>query len=590
MHKSNKNTSNFKAILSLIKFFPSHLKLKFFPIIFLIFVSGLAEILNVLTIGPFISVLVTESTSYKNFPLANFIDFVSSISEISSLAIVIILFAISIIFSTAARIFLLVKQTKYAYNIGEWLNFYVYEQVIFQPFDFHSKKSSNDLVSLLTTKISRSVNDIIFPSLNLISSLVTIILIIITLLAYKPIATIGTFFTFGFVYIALISVVKVYLSKASFRINMNTKIMHKNINESLGCIREVLLGHFEKFFLEKARLANSDLRSSEADVQIISALPRHIIEGFSLIILSCLAFYCIYTSENLPGAVTIIGVLIFTIQRLLPLFQSIYAGFAMILANNDNIVEILNVLSLKRREEFISINRNDKISFKNEIKIENLTFSYSPERFIFKNLNLKILKGSKIGIIGKSGCGKSSLLDLIAGLLCPTDGSIFIDSVRLNESNIPLWKNKVSFVPQHITLLNASILENVALGVNLDQIDISLAYKALDQAQLLDFVNLLPKKHLTVIGDGGDMNLSGGERQRIGIARALYKRAEVIIMDEATSALDKTTEANFVKMIANLNKNITLIFVTHRNMLLSNFDEVYQLTSYGLKNNMNFKH
>jgi ATP-binding cassette subfamily B protein len=206
---------------------------------------------------------------------------------------------------------------------------------------------------------------------------------------------------------------------------------------------------------------------------------------------------------------------------------------------------------------------------------------YSGEtKFALQNISLTINKGARIGIIGETGSGKSTLLDILMGLLRPTSGDILVDGIALNEGSLRSWQNRIAHVPQNIFLSDGTIEENIAFGSPSEDIDHQLSQMATEQAQLSDFINSLPNGLSTIVGEGG-LKLSGGQRQRIGIARAIYKKADVIIFDEATSALDAETENAVIKSINGLSKDLTIIMVAHRITTLKDCSRIIKLDKLG---------
>jgi ATP-binding cassette subfamily B protein len=278
------------------------------------------------------------------------------------------------------------------------------------------------------------------------------------------------------------------------------------------------------------------------------------------------------------------GVLGLAAQRMLPLMQQCYSSWSIIQSNNQSLGDILDLL-----DQPLPTYSEEKISFNDELKIADVSFRYGEELpYILKNVNLTIKKGSRVGLIGATGAGKSTLIDIIIGLLEPTSGKLLVDGVSIKHGNARGWQINVAHVPQSIFLSDASISENIAFGVPSNAIDISRVRIAAELAELADFIESLPYKYQTVVGERG-ARLSGGQRQRIGIARALYKNASVIILDEATSALDGETEKLVMSAIEGLAGNVTLIIIAHRLSTLRACTEIVELDGKGGSKNVNFE-
>ena len=257
------------------------------------------------------------------------------------------------------------------------------------------------------------------------------------------------------------------------------------------------------------------------------------------------------------------GVLILATQRLLPIFQQGFSSWSQIKIGSANIEDALKIIQLPLHNQFIG-DKSCSFLFSKDIKLNNVSFRYSNRNeFLFNKINLKIEKGEIVGIVGTTGGGKSTLLDILMGLLSIDSGDLLIDDKLIHSNQYQVWQKNIAHVPQSIYLSDATILENIAFGVSFKDIDVERVFSAANKANVCEFVDKLPEKFLTVVGERG-VQLSGGQRQRIAIARALYKNANVLIFDEATSALDDQTEKQICESIMQLPRNLTIIMVAHR--------------------------
>jgi ATP-binding cassette subfamily B protein len=260
---------------------------------------------------------------------------------------------------------------------------------------------------------------------------------------------------------------------------------------------------------------------------------------------------------------------------MLPLLQQTYSAYSAMRAGQASLNEILKLM--RSVDDQVEL-RVERMTFDSSLEVVNMSFNYyeASTQQVLKGINLKILKGTRVGIIGKTGSGKSTLIDLLMGLLTPSNGSIAIDGMLLDHKNIRAWQNIVAHVPQNIYLSDGTIEENIAFGIPAEKIDKHLVREVAMQAQLTKLIKSWPNEFLTRVGENG-ARLSGGQRQRIAIARALYKKAKVIIFDEATSALDVHTERAVIKSIYDIHRDITLIMVAHRATTLSECDSIYEI-------------
>lgn len=264
------------------------------------------------------------------------------------------------------------------------------------------------------------------------------------------------------------------------------------------------------------------------------------------------------------------------------MIQQAYAALTGIRGGLSPFKDSLDILEWPIHE-LTDVEKKLEIKFENEIKLQNIHFSYETGgRKILEKINLKIIKGSKVGIIGTTGSGKSTVIDVIMGLLEPTNGVLEVDGLILNHSNLRSWQKHIAHVPQNIFLLDGSVEENIALGVPKSQINHRAVRKAAEQAQIAFVIEGMPDKYETIIGEHG-VRLSGGQRQRLGIARALYKRADVIIFDEATSSLDSETEQAVMQAIECLSKEITVLIIAHRLTTLKKCTQIVEIGDGGIK-------
>jgi len=365
-----------------------------------------------------------------------------------------------------------------------------------------------------------------------------------------------------------------YSNLVSYESNQTIKLLQ----EGFGAIRDILIDGNQRLYREFYTQADQRLRKAQGNIIIFSQFPRYLIEAVGIFIIIGFTYYLSFRGGDNNLSIPILGAMALGAQRLLPYFQQSYAAWTSIKGNHGTLVDILALLK-KRNSQLIAKNAIRKINFTDSIELKNISFRYRNEQeFVFKDLNLKIYKGEKIGLMGPSGCGKSTLLDLFTGILSPTSGDLFVDGVRIADENISSWHKCVAHVPQAIFLSDASVAENIAFGVPFNEIDYKRVDDVIRQVSLDGLIKEMPLGIQAHVGERGS-KLSGGQRQRLGIARALYKNAELIIFDEATSALDADAENEIMGSVTLLDSEITIIVVSHQMSTLKNCSKILDIAA-----------
>jgi ATP-binding cassette subfamily B protein len=484
-----------------------------------------------------------------------------------------IFFLLVIFFAIFTRYLLIIFQTKIVYSIHTQFSVRMYVSTLFQPYSFHIQKNSSELI----TGIERSLvilNGLINPFMSMISGALSIFVIITTLFLINSLVAISALIWFGGLYFVIALFVKKRLNSYSIVSHFSSIEKLKILQEGLGGIRDILINGSQKIYGNIFEKHQKKINEASSGSLIFSQSPRLFMEFFGILFICIISYLLIMPSQGLKAIMPVIGSLVLSAQRLLPALQNFYTNWASIVSSNDSVSTGLNILQ-QPIPSIVKENTKCALEFNRFIKLENISFRYTQNgNFIFENLDLILEKGKKYGFIGKTGSGKSTLLDLIMGLLRPTQGSLIIDDQIINENNLIIWQKKIAHVPQSIFLSDTSIEENIAFGVPPNLIDHNKVRESAEKAQISQTIENLPQKYRTITGERG-IKLSGGQRQRIGIARALYKNAEVIIFDEATSALDGETELAVIDSIESLSSNLTILIIAHRLSTLNNCDQIF---------------
>jgi len=473
---------------------------------------------------------------------------------------------------TVFLVVLSLKQNRFLNNITTSVNNNLFSTYLNQPYSFHLVRNSSELIKNLQVESS------LFHSF--ISSLITIftefcfvLSIVLTIIYIEPLGAISI----GLFYIILSLIFNnITRSRLNFWGILRQELdinLSKFAHEGLGAIKDLIILGKESYYINKYS-SNNFLKSRiQANQGALTQFPRHFLEFMSIIGLIGFIIVQMLIKTDVKEMFTILGVFVAATFRIIPSINKIISASQVIKFNMPSVDIVFNEIKNFRNSK--KINNNDiNHYFQSVIEFKSVSFGYNKTN-ILNNISFKIKKGETIGIIGESGAGKSTLVDLLIGLHKPSSGKILIDDIEISELG-QKWKNTIGYVSQNIYLIDDSIENNIALGVEQDQIDKSRIDQILIQVQLKKLVDSLELGKLTKVGDRG-IQLSGGQKQRIGLARALYNKAEILILDEATSALDIETETRIMKTILNFKRIKTIIIVTHRLSTLKRVDSIFKL-------------
>ena len=556
-------------------------KLKLYLLLLLMIISGIAEIASLASVIPFLSIISNPDKVLSSSILSKIFDLLNLQSSQSFLYLISLLFILSIIISGSIRTLTIWFNSFLAAELGTKISVKAYHNYLYQPYSFHIAKNSSQVIVAINNFTGTTIN-IIYQTLTLISSSIFTVFIISTLVFVNPYITFICFFTITLIYL-LISI----LSKNKLKINSRKAViasesMMSSIQRGLGAIRDIQLSSTQEVYVRNYRNIVAPLRLLQAETKFITLFPRYFIESLSIILIVVFSVFLFNSKSNQEGIIPLLGLFALGIQKLLPTFQQIYGSFSTIRGNLDAVKYIVSMLDLPINYKTTPIKNND-FNLKNNIIFKNVSYRYkNTNKNIITNLDLTINKGDKIGIIGETGSGKTTLIDLLMGLLSPTSGSILIDNINISSQKEKLsllkWRSSIAHVPQTIFLQDSSFSENIAFSVDPKYIDFNLLIKSAKQAKIHDFIMSTSQGYDSFVGERG-IKISGGQRQRIGIARALYQGASVLIFDEATSALDSRTESNIIDSINMLDKKLTIVMVAHRTSTLSNCDLIIKLNN-----------
>ncbi len=547
-------------------------------LIFLMAFSAFAEIVSIGLVIPFLSAITSPDVIFNQSYLQPALNFFSIESNAALIKFLTAIFCMAAIFSAGLRLLTLWVQTRFCYSIGADLSAQIYKNSLYQSYSVHVSRNSSEYISTIVAKTTASTSFAILPVLNILSSGFVLLAVTITLIAIQPFVALSALFVFGSLYGLVILVTRNKLDIDSKKISHEQDQVIKILQEGFGSIRDILVSNTQEVYLRSYRTSFSSLQKAWANVEIIKGTPRYVIEALGIIAIALLALHFSTQPNGMVSAIPILGAMALGAQRILPILQLIYSSLSSLRAGFSSLLDVIIMLE-EPTNEVLTKAENSLVEFNHQITLQNLQFKYSDDGpWILDGINLSIPKGGILGIIGSTGSGKSTLTDILMGLLHPNAGSFFVDDIIITESNKFGWQSTLAHVPQSIFLTDSSIAENIALGVPPDEIDFDLVQRSAEQAQIHETISAWSNKYNTIVGERG-VRISGGQRQRIGIARALYKKAPVIIFDEATSALDSSTEASVMQSIASLDQDLTIIIVAHRLTTLKNCSNIIELSN-----------
>jgi ATP-binding cassette subfamily B protein len=547
----------------------------------LMLLASFAEIISIGAVLPFLAVLTAPERVFEHAAVQPFIRALGLTEPAELLLPLTIFFGVAALVAGVVRLLLLWASTRLSYATGADLSISMYRRTLYQPYAVHCARNSSEVISGISNKISAVIN-IITTLLTLISSAAMLITILLALLSLNPIIALAAFGGFGLIYVIIIGLTRKQLSNNGERIARESTRVIKSLQEGLGGIRDVLIDGSQAIYCQIYRNADVPMRRAQGNNSFISASPRYGVEALGMLLIAALAYSLSQQAGGIAKAIPILGAFALGAQRLLPVLQQAYGAWTGIRGGQASLKDALDLLD-QHLPDYAECPAAQPLPFKHSISLKQLGFRYSTQTpYVLKQINLAIAKGSRVGFIGTTGSGKSTLLDIVMGMLPPTDGTLEIDDKAVTQANNRAWQAHIAHVPQAIFLADSSIEENIAFGVPKEQIDHQRVRQAAEQAKIADSIESWPKQYQTFVGERG-IRLSGGQRQRIGIARALYKQADVIIFDEATSALDNETEQAVMQAIGGLSKDLTLLIIAHRLTTLKNCTQIVELGEGGIK-------
>jgi ATP-binding cassette subfamily B protein len=465
--------------------------------------------------------------------------------------------------------------TRVAYATGSDLSIDAYRRTLYQPYQLHLKRNSSQVISAIIAKVGDTVYALNLLLL-LLSSCILLVFITSALFVIDPVIATLAAIGFGGAYALMTSITRKRLRQNSERIDYAHTQMVKALQEGLGGIRDVLLDGTQPVYCEIYSKADRTLRRAYGNTIFVSGSPRFAMEAFGMVLICAFALIITRGPGGLAAAFPVLGALALGAQRLLPVLQQGYSSWSGIVGCQASISKTLELLEQPMPNAAWD-SAPPPLPFNDLVRFCAVRFRYgSDSPWVLDGFNLSIRKGSRVGFVGTTGSGKSTALDLLMGLLLPTEGEVLVDGSSVVGERIRAWQRTIAHVPQSIFLADASLAENIAFGIPRDIIDMDRVKQSARHAQIAEFIESRPEGYGALVGERG-VRLSGGQRQRIGIARALYKQARVLVFDEATSALDVATEQSVMDSIEGLHRDLTIVIIAHRIATVRNCDVIVEL-------------
>ncbi len=560
-------------------------------LLIMIMMMALLEMLGVASILPFIAVLsnpdIIETnlimnsvylTSIKLFNVEGYRQF-SFFLGIAMFFTLIFSLSFAALTSYTQIRFVLMRE----YSIGKRLM----HGYLYQPYSYFLNQHSAELGKSILSEVSQVIVLGFFPLINMIARGMIATALVILLIIVDPKLALIVSISLGIVYGVIFYLLRNHLNRIGKKRLESNLLRYRIVGDAFGAAKEVKMGGLEETYVNSFSDSAKTYALTQASSQAISLLPRFFLEIIAFGGILLILLYIIKLTGSFTNSLPIISLYVFAGYRLIPAFQVIYSSFTnltFVTPTLDRLYEDLKNLKPTEKKQDQGV-----LNLKKVISLNNIQYDY-PNTSIstLKNINLSIPAKSTVGLVGVTGSGKTTIVDIILGLLEVQKGTLEVDGKIITRQNSRSWQRSIGYVPQQIYLSDDTILANIAFGVDAKDVNFGAVENASKIANIHDFITEeLPKKYQTKIGERG-IRLSGGQRQRIGIARALYHNPQVVILDEATSALDNLTEKAVMDAVNNLSKSITIIIIAHRLSTLKKCDKIFLLEKGEIKDQGTF--
>lgn len=580
-----------KTIKKLLKLISRRDKRKLVFLLFVNITGSAVGLVGIASIMPFVGLFSNPEIIYENPYISSIYHFLN-FSDIETFIIFFgVGFLILFLISNAVMAFTVWYNIRFIRGVSYNLSRSLLEHYLNQSYEFFLRRNSSELVKNMFSEVMQVTNQVLRPGVELIAKgFITLSIIIFLIYVSPKVIFLMVALVWG-IYGVLYYLIRKKISRAGRERVRANKIRFSFANESFGGIKDVKLRAKEDFYLNNFSVSAMEYETAYAKIDVFSKLPKYLLESIVFGGMLALILILFIVTGDIQQVMPLIAVYVFAGYRLMPSVEVMFKSFTQIMGNKPSLNLIYNeVFKYPVSESNILTDKPlNEMPFKNSLELKDIVFYYwEMEKPVINGVNLEIKANSTVGFAGPTGCGKTTIVDIILGLLKPQQGTISVDGTILTTENIKTWQQKLGYVPQQIYLSDDTITKNIAFGVAEENIDIDAVKRAAGIANLDHFIeNELPKGYNTVVGERG-VRLSGGQRQRVGIARALYHDPDVLVFDEATSALDNLTEKAVMEAIDNIMGTKTIIIIAHRLTTVKKCDVIYYMEHGEIKSRGSF--
>ncbi len=558
-------------MIKILDIFDRKDKLNLFFLLMLFIISGMIEVLGIASVAPFIALLTNPEYILNNslyLKIINAFSLTALDATVLMGSLVVILFAIS----NVVTAYTLWKTVSFTASQQHKISMILMEKYLYQPYDFYINNTSSYISKNILHETGIICDLVILPSLQFLSKCAVVFSISIFLLYINYQIFIGSILILTIIYILIYSRVKERLLIYGENKVLKNKDKYKYVNDAFTDIKNIKFYSAENTYLRLFDGPTKQFADLTAKSTLLSVLPRYILEVVAFGSIFSVLIYFLAQDYNLIAQSPVIGVFIIAAYRALPLLQQIYQNFSIYKFNSPviNIIKSIYSLSINKHDSV------DEITFSKDIVFNNISFSYDTKE-ILSEINLKIKKSSILAIVGESGLGKTTFIDILLGFHAKYEGKILVDGVQLNIQQLIKLRKKIGYVSQDMSLTNMSLVDNIAFGIPKEDVDYNLLKNVINMVELDNFVMSLANGYETLLAERG-MNISGGQKQRILLGRALYRKPELLILDETTSSFNEELENQIMINIQKFFPDITIVLVTHRLSSLKYCNNIFRLS------------